>query len=218
MLGWPLRCRFDSLVPTSDAASDDSPLVSSANTNVRQKQILQRKYYNGKRQINFKIGDNVLVKSFYKNGTKHTWLEGTILDTVGAAMFRVYIPSLQVTARKHVDQLLMYKGRRVSPDPGYNGDVTVMQQGVPGEGVPAEDSPELPSATREEDEQSDDSYSSLPSPTSSPRAAVHASTPTPDDPSPTGVPAVVDNNEPIVSNAFTRRFPLRSTRNPNPDY
>ncbi|XP_063365244.1 uncharacterized protein LOC134653809 [Cydia amplana] len=89
--------------------------------------ISQCKQYGGQRKCNFKRGDNVLVKSFFKNGTKHTWKRGTIENKVGSRMFIVKITDLNIKVKKHVDQLLHYKGCDDTDESDCEGGVPTLQ-------------------------------------------------------------------------------------------
>ncbi|XP_063382092.1 uncharacterized protein LOC134668580 [Cydia fagiglandana] len=89
--------------------------------------ISQCKQYGGQRKCNFKRGDNVLVKSFFKNGTKYTWKRGTIENKVGSRMYIVNITDLKIKVKKHVDQLLHYKGCDDTNESDSEGDVPTLQ-------------------------------------------------------------------------------------------
>lgn len=120
MFGRPLRCRFDLLrnqvsnnhIDSNSIMSNPStaPLSTQANINVSSKQISQCEQYGGKRNTSFSEGDRVLVKHFYNNGNKHTWKTGIIKKKVGTRMFEVFIPEININVKKHVDHLLAYKG------------------------------------------------------------------------------------------------------------
>lgn len=101
MFGRPLRCRLDLL-------RVDMPSSLSAVSEIRiKKPLLQNK---GTRKTTFKVNDRVLVKHYYSNGNKHIWKRGIIKNYLGSRMFNVYVPELDLLMKKHMDQLLIYKG------------------------------------------------------------------------------------------------------------
>lgn len=207
LLGRSLCSRFDLLKPLPDRLQDD-PSVSTADDNVRFKQISQYRNYGGNRNIKFKIGDIVLVKSFYSNGNKHSWIKGTIQNKIGSSMFDVYIPELQVTRKKHIDQLLLYKGIQTSQDSSYEFDVPHLREREVGEEVP------LINSERQRID-GDEEPSNNTTPTASPGSAF----PGTDAVTNTVRDIHVDNvGSPTGSIMGSRRFPLRETRNPDPKY
>ncbi|XP_049885446.1 uncharacterized protein LOC126380227 isoform X2 [Pectinophora gossypiella] len=77
---------------------------------------LKFKYYGGHRKTMFCEGDKVLIKQFYNNGNKHTWKYGRIKRKLGDRMYLVRVPDLNMDIKKHIDQLLPYKGADASSD------------------------------------------------------------------------------------------------------
>ncbi|CAG4957134.1 unnamed protein product [Colias eurytheme] len=155
MFGRKLRCRLDLLCERSTVAGGTSPTSESLSSvikdNVHAKQISQSNAYGGHRKIIFKTGDEVLFKHYYKNGTKHTYKFGIIKKNIGSRMYLVYVPEQNVYVRKHIDQILIYKGSKkynehVSDDVSCFGDYTsneVTESSVPGEHVTEQDPPQL---------------------------------------------------------------------------
>ncbi|KAG7304206.1 hypothetical protein JYU34_011144 [Plutella xylostella] len=119
MIGRPLRCRFDLLRDNTGEPSTMS-LSTQAKQNVSCQQILQTKQYGGRRLIQFSVGDAVLVKHVYNNGNKSVWKNGTIKSKIGTTVYMVFIHDLGVTVKKHVDQLLMYRGCKQTDDCSYD--------------------------------------------------------------------------------------------------
>ncbi|XP_047990419.1 uncharacterized protein LOC125229587 [Leguminivora glycinivorella] len=72
--------------------------------------ISQTKNYGGRRKVCFVEGDQVLVKHIFSNGNKHVWKKGCIQKLIGNKMYLVRIIDLNILVKKHVDQLLLYKG------------------------------------------------------------------------------------------------------------
>lgn len=107
MFGRPLRCRFDLLNPSQAFSSSSS---SAAKDNVIKAQNNQCKQFGGKRNVSFSVGDKVLLKHYFSNGTKHIWKQGLVNKSLGSRMFLVYIPNENSYVKKHIDQLLVYKG------------------------------------------------------------------------------------------------------------
>lgn len=118
LLGRSLRCRLDLLrviEPNSNNNTSES-LASTVQNNVFVKQTLQRKQFGGHRRTDFSTGSKVLVKHIFKNGMKHIWKLGTIQRKIGSRMYVIFVPELNCHVKKHVDQLLAYKGTDLSQD------------------------------------------------------------------------------------------------------
>lgn len=89
-IGRPLRCRLYLLRPPSASVPvPDTSSVSTAKHKIVSKQISQHKYYGGKRQCFFQ--NEVLIKTFYNNGMKYTWVRGTVVKKIGTRMYIVFI-------------------------------------------------------------------------------------------------------------------------------
>lgn len=113
MFGRKLRCRLDLIcdrTSSCEASPSAESLVVSVKDNVCAKQISQSNTYGGHRKVDFKKGDKVLFKFYFKNGTKHTWKFGIINKIIGSRMYRVFVPEQNVYVRKHLDQIVLYKG------------------------------------------------------------------------------------------------------------
>lgn len=157
LLGRPLRCRLDLLrvrdssqVDTVNKKCSSTSHTSTAKENVNIKQTLQCKNYGGRRNLHFEKGDKVLIKHFYKNGTKHVWKLGVINEKIGHRMYEVFVPDMNCKIRKHVDHLLVYKGGNQVPesdDISVFGDFTEPESAQecegnaprPSSGIPSEE-------------------------------------------------------------------------------
>ncbi|XP_059045641.1 uncharacterized protein LOC131841334 [Achroia grisella] len=87
--------------------------------------ISQSKQYGGHRRTDFSIGSKVLVKHVFKNGMKYIWKLGTVQRKIGSRMYVIFVHDLNCYVRKHVDQLLSYKGpisRQSSDEVSLNGE------------------------------------------------------------------------------------------------
>lgn len=73
-------------------------------TKVELSQNTTKKNIWSKRNVNFKIGDNVLARN-YSKGQK--WITGKIKEKVGKVIFIVDSECWQI--KRHIDQLLLYK-------------------------------------------------------------------------------------------------------------
>ncbi|GBP76399.1 Uncharacterized protein K02A2.6 [Eumeta japonica] len=112
MLGRNVRTRLDLLCPRKDVPKHVAPAPSAANLaqSVSRSQISQSKYFGGKRKINFTVGDKVIVKRHYQNGNKYKWLRGTLVKDLGSRVWLVRTHELTQCLKKHVDQLLHWRG------------------------------------------------------------------------------------------------------------
>lgn len=130
MFGRPLRGRFDLLRDNTGEPSTMS-LSTQAKQNVSCQQILQSKQYGGRRTIHLNVGDAVLVKHFYNNGNKSVWKNGTIKSKIGTTVYMVHIHDLDISVKKHVDQLLMYKGSPPKANCSYDDSLTYYDCNLP---------------------------------------------------------------------------------------
>lgn len=113
LFGHKLRCRLDLLKPNASL-----PLDIALDKCVKSKQCLQSDHYRGNRQVDFKIGDVVLVKLF--NQQKQYWTRGVVDKKIGKSLYLVRLDNKDQTVKRHANQLLRYKG----------GEDGVCQQGV----------------------------------------------------------------------------------------
>ncbi|XP_073948873.1 uncharacterized protein [Choristoneura fumiferana] len=185
--------------------------------------ILQTNHYGGHRQCNLKKGNHVLVKSFYLNGTKYTWKQGVIHKKIGSRMYIVYIPDIDVTVKKHVDQLLIYKDSPVTEEvEDYEQSTPTLQDDTPEENlqpevIPQQISPDTsfesitslnsPVLERSIEVEENGEEQELPSEIGSAEDVTSAAAEP--GPAPDGQEHADDRN---------RRFPLRNTRNKDVNY
>ncbi|XP_063373788.1 uncharacterized protein K02A2.6-like [Cydia amplana] len=142
MFGRPLRCRLDLLQSAGSSSTDNDlfhnnydshsqlPMMSlsaEANQNVCFKQISQTKNYGGRRKVCFEEGDQVLVKHIFSNGNKHVWKKGCVQKSIGNMLYLVHIIDLDIIVKKHVDQLLLYKGSQTVCTASDNRDISDLE-------------------------------------------------------------------------------------------
>lgn len=103
IFGHQLYSRLDLLNAVAFPPSD-----TALTKNVKKNQSLQCKYYGGIRKKTFAIGDQVLVK-IYKN-QKSSWAKGVIEKRLGSSIYLVMISELNIRLKKHINQILQFKG------------------------------------------------------------------------------------------------------------
>lgn len=109
LFGKKLRCKLDLLKPTDLSTSD--PTLDKI---VKVKQCLQRSYYSGNRKVIFKVDDPVLVQIV--TNQKKSWTRGVIVQKLGCALYLVRVKDSDILLKKHVNQLLKYRGREIGED------------------------------------------------------------------------------------------------------
>lgn len=72
---------------------------------VENSQALQRNFFRGKKRQSFDIGDKVIVKD-YRQTNKVSWLPGVIKKMLGNCIYIVYVPELNHTVKRHINQIL----------------------------------------------------------------------------------------------------------------
>lgn len=86
---------------------DRFSLLSTVNESVKQNvcksQTKQIKNFKGHRNVTFSIGDQVLARAYGKG--QPPWLPGIVKSLLSSCISLVYIPKLDVTWKRHVDQL-----------------------------------------------------------------------------------------------------------------
>lgn len=112
MFGRQLRSRFDSLINNQLKSFSDNDL----NSVVKRNQFLQCKHYHGSRNVKFNKNDSVLVRCTKAN-VKY-WLPGVVLKKIGLAIYIIYIPSLNITVKKHTNQIIMQNATVTTSDVG----------------------------------------------------------------------------------------------------
>lgn len=107
MFGRNLRTRFSSLLPqevkqvSSNAKNCE---VRKRVVNLQKKQVSLSK---PNKCVDYQLNENVLVKN-YKCVNKPTFIKGKIIKKIGKKMYLVEIPELQVTWRRHSNQMKKY--------------------------------------------------------------------------------------------------------------
>lgn len=109
MFGRPLRTRFDLLKSHTEVPSSLSPSSREVTNHVNDKQCSQIKYYNGKRNIQVNINDAVLIKMHNNN----KWIKGFVIKKIGKSLYNIFVPELNQTLKKHVNQLYKLKTTQV---------------------------------------------------------------------------------------------------------
>lgn len=105
LFGSNLRCRLDLLNPLPPRSSDQT-----LNETVKKSQCSQVEYYGGRRNIDFRIGDSVLVK-VYKN-QKTCWTRGTIFKKVAKTAYLVQLLEVDRIIKRHTNQIYGLRGER----------------------------------------------------------------------------------------------------------
>lgn len=102
MFGRPIRTKFD-IVWRDDTVSNSKDMhKASADRYVEGKRNLMKENYDkNKREISFKEGDAVFVKSFRHH--EPDWIEGRILKKLGKTMYRVKVANGKL--QRHANQL-----------------------------------------------------------------------------------------------------------------
>lgn len=103
LFGSKLRCRLDLLNPLPPPASD-----SMLREIVKSRQSLQIKYYRGRRNITFSVGDLVLVKVHQNKNT--IWSKGVIFKRLGKSAYLVKLVHLDKIIKRHSNQIYELKG------------------------------------------------------------------------------------------------------------
>ena len=124
MFGRNVRTRFDLIMPDKSQKQEDERVRN----NVRNSQLKQIKYFKGSRSTRFFEGERVLVRNY---GKSPPWISGNVKQVLGSTVYLVYIPTLCVTWKRHVNQLR----KTLQYIPGdrslENVDVMVPQVDVP---------------------------------------------------------------------------------------
>lgn len=99
MFNRKLRTRFDCLLREEDFV--DKGLKDRVSTEQKK----QAMYYGGRRCIEFKIGETVLVKD-YRNVSKPVWIKAMVLKRIGKNVYLVSVPTLgNVKWKRHLNQI-----------------------------------------------------------------------------------------------------------------
>lgn len=104
VFGRKLRTRLDLICPRSPSSSC-VPLAEVVNN----KQCSQIKAHRGNNKQYFSPGEQVLFKKFAGNN-KFTWHQGTVIKRLGKVLYIVQDNITMSTAKKHKNQLWLYKG------------------------------------------------------------------------------------------------------------
>lgn len=102
IFGHKLRSRLDSLFPKS------TPADAALDNNVKRKQFSQCKQYNGKRTVQFDVGELVLVRIIVNQ--KPQWTRGCIEERLGCTVYLVRLLNFSRIVKKHTNQLLKFRG------------------------------------------------------------------------------------------------------------
>lgn len=103
LFGRKLRCRLDLLNPLTPPPSDTA--LSEA---VKESQCSQARFFRGKRNIDFEIGQLVLVKAHQNQKT--FWAKGVIHKKLGKTAYLVKLDELDRIIKRHKNQIYELKG------------------------------------------------------------------------------------------------------------
>ncbi|CAK1585814.1 unnamed protein product [Parnassius mnemosyne] len=136
VFGRKLRSRLDILKP-----APSPPLSSSLAKTVRSKQCSQVKSHGGKEKM-FLPGQYVLYKK-YSNKNKFNWCKGVIIQKLGKIIYLIRDSLLNTVVKKHVNQIILYKGTINASRPW---ELDILSPDTPGSSVstPASCVPILP--------------------------------------------------------------------------
>ncbi|XP_063395572.1 uncharacterized protein LOC134680377 [Cydia fagiglandana] len=109
VFGHKLRSRLDALAMHRPATAD-----AALECVVKDNQFSQCKYYGGKRVVDFKVNDLVLVKMY--SAQKNYWVKGTVIDQIGKSLYTIKLSDSDSIIKRHANQLLKLKGEEVSRD------------------------------------------------------------------------------------------------------
>lgn len=112
MFGRKLRGRFDLMLPEREK----KPCKNSFPEKVKQNVDKQIKYYMGKRNKHFTRGNIVLVKDYRQQKT--SWVKGRVERKIGPRTYLVYIPDINKTWHRHLNQILEYGEMHEHVEPG----------------------------------------------------------------------------------------------------
>lgn len=107
MLGRSLKSRLDLLNPHHQSSSSISS--DTLQEIVRIKQCSQCNTYKGTRNVSFAPNETVLVCTYHKTST--SWIKAIIKEKQGQSIYLVYIPSLEISLKRHKNQIIKYKGQ-----------------------------------------------------------------------------------------------------------
>lgn len=123
LFGRPLRSRLDLLNPSAV-----TPSTSDLSLTVKRHQSLQAKNYRGSARPVLRENDKVWIKKYVAN-KKYYWIEGVIKRKIGAVMYVVYLPELDLELTGHIDQIWLRKGNKtpqnLSPQPEWDASIYV---------------------------------------------------------------------------------------------
>lgn len=108
MLGRELRTKLDTFTPRACDTPDVRREGDQVAERVRQRQVRQKQNFSGKSKRRFDVGNKVWARD-YSDPQKPTWTLGTVSKRFGKVMYDILIDSLNVTWRRHVNQLLCAK-------------------------------------------------------------------------------------------------------------
>lgn len=127
----PLRTRFDIIMPNK---------AVSVRKQVNHQQDKQKHYYNGHRNVNFTLNEEVLVRD-YRVPNKPSWIKGRIIKKIGKCTYLVEVTEILVIWKRHANQICKVLNKIVYPSVP---DTSITKAARDSESVCQQSNPQLP--------------------------------------------------------------------------
>ena len=83
----------------------------------------------------FTVGQEILVENVSPKSTEARWLPATVLEKMGAVLYKVLVHNRGVWKR-HADQIVVHHSSTGSHEPRASDDVDMFTEGATSEGLP----------------------------------------------------------------------------------